>query len=333
MARFVKSWLTALFFLTIVGILGAWAMNFSGEDVIDDFCRQNSGDIEIAFSIRSADGRPLNRVGVESTTSHLSDPMRNNYDPDRFVVDSEFRIEERNVSAVHLIFFKDDFYSERWEYVMSERPPESFGRTHKIDVEIIMTPHPTLAPLEIFEGGLRADQDGPLSVLYLTKNRLPDRKPPNHEVSVLPNENVSFPFLYLVADVRSDGRLAITSFQFKSISVPKPALSRGLIRIAGRSEGDGFLSVDIGRVPAIFEQGFRHLQQAPENRYSDYLELLPVEGNEKLFFYCRIGGRYGKGVVSNPPMVFDRKGVETALALTTIYLNPTGSTDVSYLHH
>jgi hypothetical protein len=325
--------MAALSILTIVGILGAWAMNFSDEDVIEDFFRQHSGDVEIVISIRSTDGKPLKRVNVNLTTSDLSDPMGNNYDPDRFVVDSEFRIEERNVSAVHLVFFKDGFYSERWEYVMSERPPESWGRTHEIDVEIIMTPHPTPVPLEKFEGGLRADRDGPLSVLYPTKNRLPDRKASNHEVSVLPDENVSFPFLYLVADVRSDGRLATTPFQFKSISVPKPALSRGLIRIAGRSEGDGFLSVDIGRVPSIFEHGFRHLQRAPENCYSEFLELLPVEGNEKLFFYCRIGGRFGKGVVSNPPMVFDRKGVETAFALTTIYLNPTGSTDVSYLHH
>ena len=333
MARYVKSWVAALFILMIVGILGAWAMSFSGEEVIDDFYRQYSGDIEIVISIQSTDGKPLNRVNVNLTTDDLSDPMGKNYDPDRIVVDSEFRIEKRNVSAVHLLFTKAGFYSERWSYVMGERPPESWDRTHKIDVEIIMTPHPTPVPLEKFEGGLRADRDGTLSVLFPTKKRLPDRKPPNHEVSVLPKENDSFPFLYLVADVRSDGGLAITPFQFKSISVPKPALSRGLIRIAGRSEGDGFLSVDIGRVPSIFEHGFRSLQQAPENGYSDFLELLPVEGNEKLFFYCRIGGQFGKGVVSNPPMVFDRNGVETALALTTIYLNPTGSTDVSYLHH
>jgi len=332
-ARHMKSWVTALVSLTIVGILGAWAMNTVDEKAIDDFIQQHAGNIEITFSIRSTYGEPLNGVSVRLTKSHLSDAMGDEYDPDRFVVDSEFRVKERDVSAVHLFFVKDGFYGERWEYVMSERPSESWGKLHKVDVVISLTPHPVPAPLEKFEGGLRADGNGPLSVLYPTKSRLPNRKPSNHEVSVLPKENISFPYLYLVAEVRHDGRLATTLFPLKSFSVPKPVLSRGFLRIAGLSEGDGFLPVDIGKVPSIFEHGFRHLEQAPESRYSDFLELIPVKGNEKLFFYCRIGGRFGKGVVSSPPMVFDREGVETAFAMTTIYVNPTGSNDVSYLHH
>lgn len=333
MARHVKSWVAALSSLTIAGILGAWAMNTADERIIDDFVQRHNGDIEITFSLRSTGGESLNRVSVSLTKSHLSDVMGDEYNPDRFVVDSEFRVKERGVSAVHLFFVKDGFYDERWEYVMSERPPESLGKLHKIDVVISMTPHPTPAPLEKFEGGLRADGAGPLSVLYPTKTRLPNKKPSNHKVSELPKEDISFPYLYLVADVRHDGRLATTLFPLKAFSAPKPVLSRGFLRIAGPSEGDGFFPVNIGKVPPIFERGFRHLQQAPENRYSDILELIPVEGNEKLFFYCRIGGRFGKGVVSNPPMVFDRDGVETAFAMTTIYLNPTGSTDVSFLHH
>ena len=333
MARHVKRWVAAIVSLTIAGIIGAWAMNTVDEKVIDEFIRQHTGDIEITFRIRSTEGKPLNRVSVRLTKSNLSDAMGDEYDPDRFVVDSELRIKETGVSAVHLSFFKDGFYSERWEYAMSERPPESWGKLHKINVDISMTPQPVPAPLKKFEGGLRADRDGPLSVLFPTKKRLPSGEPSNHDVSVPPKEDKSFPYLYLVADVRHDGRLATTLFPLKSFSVPKPVLSRGSLRIAGSSDGDGFLPVDIGKVPSIFEHGFRRLQQAPESNYSDILELVPAEGNEKLFFYCRIGGRFGKGVVSNPPMVFDREGIETAFALTTIYLNPTGSRDVSYLHH
>jgi len=75
------------------------------------------------------------------------------------------------------------------------------------------------------------------------------------------------------------------------------------------------------------------MTEAPPDGYQEELALVPESGKENLFFYCRINGLFGKGVVSNPPMVFDGEGVETAVVLTTIYLNPTGSTDVSFLHH
>jgi hypothetical protein len=333
MARHVKSWVAVLVSLTIAGILGAWAVNTVDEKVIDDFTKQHSGDIEVTFSIRSADGEPLNRVRVRMTKSRLADAMGRESEPDRFVVDSEFSVKERGVSAIHLLFTKDGYYEERWEFAMSQRPPESFGELHQIDVTVLMTPHPIPAPLERYEGGLRANRDGPLAVFYPTKRRLPNRKPPNHEVSVLPKEDVSYPYLYLSADVGPDGRLATTLFPLKSYSVPKPVLSRGFLRIAGPTEGDGFLPVDIGKIPSIIEHGFRHLLRAPENFYSGCLELAPVEGNEKQFFYCRIGGRFGKGVVTNPPLILEKDGSNFAIASAIIFLNPHGSTDVSYVHY
>ena len=319
--------------LAIAGILGAWAVNTVDEKIIDDLKKQNSGDIEVTFNIRSTDGAPLNHVRVNMTKSHFSDALGGEYEPERLVVDSKFRIKERGVSAVHLIFFKDGFYDERWEYVMSERPLESLGKLHKVYVEISMTPHPIPVLLKRYEGGLRANRGGPLSVFYPTNKRLPSGKPPNHDVSTLPMKDGSFPYLYLSAEVAPDGELATSMFRLKSYYVPKPVLSRGFLHLAGASEGDGFLPVDIGKIPPTVEHGFRHLQRAPDNQYSESLELAPVEGNEKQFFYCRIGGLYGKGVVTNPPLILEEGGREFAIASVIIFLNPTGSTDVSYIHY
>ncbi len=333
MARHVKSWVAVLVSLTISGILGAWAVNTVDEKVIDDFMKQHRGDIEVTFSICSTDGEPLNRVRVRMTKSHLADAMGREFEPERLVVDSEFSVKERGVSAIHLLFTKDGYYEERWEFVMSQRPPESFGELHQMDVTVLMTPHPIPAPLERYEGGLRTNSGGPLSVFFPTNKRPPGGKPPNHDVTMLPKKDVSFPYLYFSANVAPDGELATSLFPLKSYSVPKPVLSLGFLRIAGSSDGDGFLPVDIGKVPPIVERGFRHLRRAPDNHYSESLELAPVGGKEKQFFYCRIGGLYGKGVVTNPPLILEEGGRKFAVASVIIFLNPKGSTDVSYIHY
>lgn len=333
MAKYVKSMIVALPVLVIVGILGAWAMNFSDEDVIEDFYRQYSGDIEIVISIRSTDGKPLKRVNVNLTTDDLSDPMGDNYDPDRFEVDSEFRIERRGVSAVHLLFTKTGFYSERWSYMMVERPPESWDRTHRIDVEIMMKPHPIPAPLEKFEGSLRSDVNGPLSVVSAAKRKPVKRKTSQLDKAEEPQAPFPEPYLFLDAGVSSDGLLLSTLFSMKRFPVPKPVLDRGSIRIVGAKDGDGFLPLDIGEIPAIFEHGFRDLVEAPKFGYLEALDLSPVNGKEKLFFYCQIEGRFGKGAVTNPPLIIESGGRNIAIANVLLFLNPTGSTDVSYLHH
>ena len=333
MARHMKSWVMALASLTTAGILGAWAMNAIDEKVIDDFVQQHAGDIEITFRIRSTYGEPLNRVRVRLTRSHLSGAMGDEYDPDRFVVDSEFRIKERDVSAVHLFFVKDGYYGERWEYVMSERPQEILGEVFRIEVEISMTPHPSPAPLNKYEGPFRSDVDGPISVLSAARMNPPNRTSSQPESLGGTRSAFPEPYVYLDAEVTDNGQLSSTLFWMKRFPVPKPVLDRGFLKLAGAKDGDGFLPADIGPIPVIFEHGFRKLVEAPQAGYSQVLELYPVDGREKLFFYCRIGGRFGKGAVTNPPLIIESGGRNVAIANVVIFLNPTGSTDVSFLHH
>jgi len=332
-ARHVKSWFVALVTLAIAGILGAWATIVSDEKVIDGLNLEHSGDIEVRFKIRSRDGEPLNRVSVRLTKSYLSNAMGGEYDPDRFVVDSEFTIEERGVSAIHVSFSKDGFYAERWEYVMSARPRDFWGTLYETDVEIFMNPHPTPAPLDKFEGTFRSDVDGPISVVPVTKKKPPSRASSQTETQRGQQTAFLESFLFLDAEVSANGDLLSTLFSMKRFPVPKPVLERGSLRLEGANDGDGFLPVDIGGIPAIFEHGFRNLVEAPQEGYSEVLELFPIDGEEKLFFYCRIGGRFGKGAVTNPPLVIESGGRNVAIANVIIFLNPKGSTDVSYIHY
>lgn len=332
--RHKKRWTISFLGLVTFALLGAWAIHGGDERSpnVDSAELRYSGDIEIAFTIRSSDGEPLNGVDVTLTESRLATAFGDGDDGEQFVADSHFVVNKRNIYGVHLQFIKQGFYAERWEYVMSERPRDSWDKAHSIEVAIVMTPRPISASLEKFEGALRSDGFSPISILYPTRKSLPNKISANPTLTALPAEDTLFPYLYLDADIGQNGELASAPFKLKRYSAPKPILERGFLRIAGASEGDGFLPVYIAEIPPVFERGFRGLQTAPANGYSDALKLTPVEGREKLFFYCRIGGRFGKGVVSNPPLIIEREGRNIAIAVVDVYLNPTGSTDVSYSH-
>ncbi len=335
MAVHMARWMLASLIVMTVALLGAWSMQATDETkrLLDNFETRHFGDIEVSFHVRSTNGEPLNRVSVRLTKSYLSDAMDDKYDPDRFVVDSEFRVKERGVSAIHLIFLKDGFYTERWEYVMSERPQEILGEVFWIEVEIPMTPHPSPAPLNKYEGPFRSDVGGPISVLSAARMNPPNRTPSLPESLGGTRGAFPEPYVYLDAEVADDGQLSSTLFSMKRFPVPKPVLDRGFLKLVGAKDGDGFLPVDIGQIPAVFEHGFRNLVEAPQAGYSRILELYPVDGREKSFFYCRIGGQFGKGAVTNPPLIIETGGRSVAIANVVIFLNPTGSTDVSYLHH
>jgi len=74
------------------------------------------------------------------------------------------------------------------------------------------------------------------------------------------------------------------------------------------------------------------MTRAPLTGYESQLLISAESGNENKFFYCRIHGNYGKGVVTNMAPIMTEDGVESAGARIVIYLNPTGSRDVSYRH-
>ena len=335
MAVYKARWMFAFFIVMIVALLAAWSMQTTDETktLLDTFEKQHTGDIEVTFYVRSTNGDPLQRVGVSLTESRFGLAMSDDDDRERFVIDSEITVKKRGVSAIHLTFYKDGFYEERWEFAMVQRPQDSLGGVHRIEVDISMTPHPLPAALNKFEGSLRSDVDGPIAVLSASMRNQLKRESSQPESFGGARNAFPEPYVYLDAGVTDDGQLTSVLFSMKRFPVPKPVLARGFLKIVGSKDGDGFLSTDIGQIPAVFEHGFRNLFEAPQTGYSQALELFPVDGKEKMFFYCRLGGHYGKGAVTNPPLIIDSSGRNIAIANVVIFLNLTGSTDVSYIHY
>ena len=321
--------------LVSVAFFGAWALQEFDDSkrVLEEFRREYSGDIEVVTRILSVDGQPLKGVTVSLSTNTLATALGGNDEEEQFVVDSEFSVRKDSISSINMWFTKAGYYAERWSYSLSGRPKGLLDAVEKVDLRIEMTPEPMPAPLERLEGALRTDVSGPISMLLIA-TQLPSSEPISRgEEKNRAGTGSSQPHVYLDAGMGGGGRFSTIQFKFKSFSASKPALARSGVRLTHATPGDGFVVADIGQVPPIFEQGFRKMTEAPPDGYQEELALVPESGKENLFFYCRINGLFGKGVVSNPPMVFDGEGVETAVVLTTIYLNPTGSTDVSFLHH
>jgi hypothetical protein len=318
--------------LTVAGLLGAWAIqkDRGPDEIVDSILSGYSGDIEVTFHVRDTDGNPLDGVNVRLTESRLASTLGENHEPNRIVVEPDFTVEKKGISALHLRFTREGFYSERWGFVMSERPQEFLGKLFVLEVEIFMTPHPVPAPLVKYEGSLQSSVNGFVSVLSIAG------KQTSSSQTEKPGEGSTFttePRVGLIAGMAADGQLARTLFKMKRFSVPKPVLDRGILELSGGDEGDGFLLADIGDEPAVFERGFRKMSSAPNDGYEAKIDLIPIRGKEKAYFYCRVEGSYGKGVLTNPPLIIEKDGREIAISNVIVYLNPTGSTDVSYLHH
>ncbi len=97
--------------------------------------------------------------------------------------------------------------------------------------------------------------------------------------------------------------------------------------------GDGFVRFTPEEVPTRAALGLRSMNQAPADGYADSLELSIARGEAVVYFYCRIGGQYGKGMVSGKPYVVDGDEGRIAVAKVTVFLNPTGLPGVAYTHH
>ena len=109
-------------------------------------------------------------------------------------------------------------------------------------------------------------------------------------------------------------------------------LGLGRIKYSNPVPGDGFVIFDPGEVPFRHKLVFRDMNEAPIDGYSPAIELATSDGPEVVYFSCRIGGHYGKGLVTGRPTVVSEEGGQVAVANVVIYLNRTESRNVAYIH-
>ena len=146
-------------------------------------------------------------------------------------------------------------------------------------------------------------------------------------------QDFSWPNIYLDVENGSDGSMLTTKRAPDDKHSPIDVLAKGWIRLSRPGPGDGFIVYDPGEIPPREKQVFRRMLEAPLDGYHPDLEISGPDEPRRVFFFCRIHGQYGKGMVSGRPTILVEDGTELAITGITVFLNPSGSRDVSYVHN
>ncbi len=309
--------------------------NLTREEMIrqlEAWAETQVGDIDIRGRVFSSNGMPLNDVTVTYNFREFGDIVaETEINEESLKADGSFRITREGVSSVNVWVGKLGYYAERWSFVFNEETPRSNpGGFERVDIEFVLEKKPVSAPLVKYVGILRTDASGPVSVVEVERRGSGEawlrRKDTRKELP--------WPYVFLAGGEADGSELPISEFTV-SDSRRRLGLEAGSIQLENCGEGDGFIvRKGIKAPPSRDEIGLRQLLEAPENGYSNRLEVAATDDNpETIYFYCKVDGQFGKGFVSGRPIIAEEEGRQVARAKILIYLNPTGSRDVSYTHY
>jgi hypothetical protein len=294
-----------------------------------------TGDIEVSGRLTSAKTAFLQDVAIDIEVRELGD-VTSGISPRRrvLVADKDFVIMEQQISSISMVFSKDGYYSTTWSYNFSPNTPRrNPDGVEVFELEVVLTPKPVPAPLRKIEGFARTVENGSVEKV-ITAPSEPAPVPLSGEaLRAWKAKRNAGPELMLEGQVDGQGRFVIGQYTPRGQNHTVDGLQQGWLRVSGGAAGDGFVRFnpeEISHRPAL---GLRSMQEAPVSGYVDALELGTGQGDAVVYFYCRIGGQYGKGMVSGQPYVVEGEDGRVAAAKVTVFLNPTGSRDVSYIHH
>lgn len=288
------------------------------------------GSVDIRGRVVSQDGRLLEDVTIKYFFREFGDVLINKkIDYKRKRVDGEFRLKQRGISSVKISFLKEGYYPETWSFSFDPTSPrKNPGGTERFDIEIILEKESVPAPLTKFEGILRADIRGPVSVVGVKRQG-------SGETWLWKDgakRQLDLPYVLLIADNRKSSELPTTEFKADNERQFKKGLERGWIRFSDLDDGDGFIVFDPGEVKGRPVTGMRRMTEAPESGYEASLDVAAAESPQKIYFYCKLNGKHGKGMVTGRPIIAIEEGRQVARAAIIVYMNPTGSRNVSYVH-
>lgn len=298
---------------------------------LEQWVETQIGSIDIRGRVVSEDGQPLMGVTVGYIFSEFGDAIgRKEVKREHLTANGDFRIRRRDVSSVDLRIYKEGYYSERWWYGFNEETPRRNPNGFEtVEIEVVLEKQARRAPLKKFDGILRADVRGPVSVVevkrqgsgaaWLWKNG--------------EKRELDWPHVLLESADTGKDKLSVIEYQPDDQRHKKRGLERGWIRFNDPNPGDGFIVYESGESPVRPEIGMRKMTTAPESGYQENLELATRAGPSKVYFYCKLYGQYGKGMVSGRPFVAVEDERQVARAAILLFLNPTGSRDVSYIHY
>ena len=290
-----------------------------------------AGSIVIRGVVVSSEGRPLDNVTLKYFFRQFGDySAQRQIEFERMQVDGVFQVERQGFSSAYFQFLKIGYYPETWSFVFDENTQrENLGEVVQVDLEIVLRRQPVSAALKRFEGILRTDAQGPVTVVEVERES-------GRETWVKRNgqkRGIDRLHLVLVAAEGTGSDLPVSEFEDGESHIFAKGLERGWVRLNQLEAGDGFFVLDLDDYPSRPELAFRNMNLAPENGYEPALEVSALNKRNKVFFYCRLNGQYGKGMVSGRPVIAEENGREVARASIVVYLNPTGTRDVAYVHN
>jgi len=274
--------------------------------------RNMNGAIDVRGVVRDEDGKPLSGVTISFQETHLAaNPANASIETDDITVDGEFELECGDCSAIEADFTKGGYHTVAHEWI-------AFGPNRKQpgmaddDVVVVMQARGIPASLEPFRGILQAGTKTrvlPFSFGMGSGVMSPDRLDERAA-----DENVANPlYLRLAVDTDADGSVLV-----EQVSRAGSETTFGRARNARLD----FSTANGGAIPYMPKERNvrlidREMSRAPTSGYKEYLDIVRTDGTPQ-YFYCRIGDRYGRGIVD--PVRLSRSdpvgpGVEVSVSI------------------
>jgi hypothetical protein len=294
-----------------------------------------SGDIEIRGVLMNASGDSLYGVTIQVEDREYGDVVsRTPPSRETLVADGEFVVSRFGISSVSLVILKDGYYPISWSYNFSPDTPRRIpDGVESFEIEVVLTPKPDPAPLRKIEGFARTAEDGSVERVITAPSEPAPVPLSGEKLRAWKAKKRGGPALQLEGQLDEQGRFVIGHYTPREQNHAVDGLLHGWLRVSSGAVGDGFVRFTPEEIPHRSALGLRSMNEAPADGYADSLELGVALGEEVVYFYCRIGGQYGKGMVSGRPYVVDGDRGPVAAAKVTVFMNPTGSRDVAYVHN
>lgn len=306
---------------------------------VDEIEHHFNGTLVAGGSVLDEQGRPLDSVSLEVAVARF-DPTAESLqrvEKSRQVVTGAFRISCQRCSDLRLRFDKEGYHGEMVTVSTRERSdPLSEARPAKQLGTLQVVLRPVVAPvrLETFRGRITAAPDSALTkVLPVPSSAYVDASTGDSlgRSSGRPSGSSSglgraVPLKSLREKASGDlpdfVRLS-AELEGGALKTRRPWPSARPLAVAPALElaGDGGFRLyepSSKRVAEIW----REMDEAPADGYSPRLELDP-ERDRPLYFYIRIGGRYGKGRVT-PTSVDRGSNGQRVSAFVELRLNAEG---------
>lgn len=325
----VKSMVSILLFSSIA--CGQSEHGDSLGEFVNDALNQ-IGNVEIRGTVVSRTGVPVDGVKIDYYSRKYGDVFSDNKKNYKTLfIDGKFCVRENDITSIVLWFIAEGYYQQKWSYDVSQHSAKNgVEKRAVLDVEIVLIDEPTPAPLKKCSGVLRSDRNGPVQVLKTEMRFRSSASSTEHNGA---GRGSGLQQIYLDPEIGYGGDIVITNGSSNDEHPMEGRLQRGWIRLNPMGIDDGFVVYEPMVNPSRPELGFREMLKAPVEGYTAELEISAEKGSGIVYFFCRLGGRYGKGLLNAWPLVDTREDPMVASSRIVVFLNPTGSRDVAYIHY